>query len=169
MAKVVNLNLNDTPISGAPTTTGFKAINFAADYVKSQNTPLSCLLTYNKAPYDAPQTVRFSSTPISNIYANTAVDPSYQLPYKRGQSLLAQLTQIATITDDADPTYRVDLPFESHLVFRCPQTSFLTDAQLYGIIQRAFCTLADSAMDPVNFFGSRIAMLLRGGMVPKGL
>lgn len=168
MTKVINLNVSDTPISGAPTTVPCPSLNWGKDFAKKQNVAGQAVLSYNASPADAPQTVRFASTPISNIYTNTAVDPSYQLPNKRGVSLLAQLTQVVTVTDDAVPEYRVDLPFEAHVVFRTPLTSFLTEAQMFGIITRAFACLIDE-QTPANPSEYRLKQLLRGVMVPDNL
>jgi len=168
MAYVANMNLNDTAIASAPTSITAPMINWGADYIKSQNVPGSVVLAYNKAPIDAPQTVRFASTPIANIYQNTPVDPSYQLPQKRGLSLVAQLNQVVTVTDNADPSFRVDLPYSAHVVLRTPMSSFLTEAQIWSILTRAMSCLVDK-QTVANPYEYRLKQLLRGGLVPDRL
>lgn len=168
MAKVVNMNANDTLISGAATTITIQPLNYGKDWVKTQNTAGTAVLTYMNSPTDAKQTIRYATTPIANVYANTTVDPSYQLPNKRGVSIVAQLNHVVTVTDDSDSEYQVELPIEAHVVMRIPQTSLLSDTQLFYIVKRAISTLIDE-QTPANPETYRFSQLIRGAMVPDNL
>jgi len=147
-------------------------INWHSDYVKSQVGPKNVVLTSLRTPIDAPKTVRFSVTPVGNVYTNSGVDPSYQLPQKRGVSVLGQVTRVITVTDNTDPTFRVDLPFSAHLVFRTPLISYLTEAQILSLIMEVPALFFDMSQtyydtDEPDKRAIRLSQLLRGAVIPQ--
>lgn len=169
MAHVVNMNVTDTAQTTPNTWSKPVALNYGQDYAVTTDSANNVQLSYKRAPFDAPQRVRFAATPVANIYANTDVDPSYQLPNKRGISLLAQLTQVVTVTDDVDPTYRVDLPLEAHMVIRIPKTSLLSDSQLFSVAERAYSLIFDASRGVDAPESLWFTDLIRGTMRPKSL
>lgn len=170
MTKVIDFHEADTAISGATGSVALDVLNYAKDWVPTQTVAGQTMLSYSKAPPDAKSTLRYATTPVSNIYTGSTVDASYQLPNKRGISLLTQLTQVVTVVDDADPLgARIDLPFSTHVVFRCPLTSLLTDAQYTSLFVRGISGIADSSLSNTALVGARLAQLIRGQMTPSGV
>lgn len=168
MAKVVSYNEADTAITGASQNLTISALNYGADWVPTQTIAGQTQLSYVRTLPDAKSTIRYASTPIANIYTGSSVDASYQLPNKRGLSLLGQTTQVVTITDSADSTYRIDLPFSTHWVFRAPLTNLLSEDQMYHVFARGLSSCVDRAIDS-NDNSVRLWQLLFGQMTPKNV
>lgn len=167
MAKSVTLNINDTAISGGPQalSVSLPAINWPVDWSKTVDEAGSATLTYKPAPFDAPQTAKFAVNRIANIYAGSPVDASYQLPYKRGASILCQVNLVASVTDTADSTYRVDLPLSAHLVIKAPMSGLLTVNDIRSVAERAFALLYETGSTD----STRLTELLKGSMLPEGV
>lgn len=106
---------------------------------------------------DRPCDVRFAVSRVSNIYNGSGVSTANQAPSKEGLTLLAQVTQIASVTDDSDPSYRIDLPLSAHIVLKVPRSSDLTTVDLEAFVSEAFGLLYDGS-------STRLARLLRGGV-----
>jgi len=167
MAKTVNLHIADTPIEGGPSSLSvdLPAINWPKDWSKVKDVSGSATLSYKPAPFDAPQTAIFAVSKIANVYTGTPVDPSYQLPFKRGMSVLCQCNLVASVTDTEDPTYRVDLPISAHLVIKAPVSGLLTVGNIRTVAERAMSLIYETgAVDD-----SRLTELLKECMLPEGV
>jgi len=162
MSKTVTLNFTDTAGGTAPTIT-MSAINYGTDFVKVANQAGLADLSNLTSPTDAPNTVRFSLNPISDIYKGTPVTDAYKSPNKSGFSLLSQCNVVATITDSEDATYRVDLPLSAHIVLKAPYDANITTAHLVTISNRALGGLyeTDGTL--------RVGNMARGGLLPADL
>lgn len=167
MAKVVSLGHTDTPISGVTTLTFPRAIlNYEKDFrIKSNDAGKEVVLTNLTSPLDRPEKIRIAYTEIANIYSGSGVDPAVMAPSKKGVSLLVQLTNVMSVTDDTDPSYRIDQPFSLHLVLKFPSSEYLTGA----VVQEQVGRLLSSCFDSGSLSTDRLEALLRGSLIPSDL
>lgn len=114
-------------------------------------------------PTDQPETIRFASKDISNIYTGTGIDPAFYATSRRGISVVSELFEVATVTDSDDPSFRIDLPCQVHTVFKVPVSQYLQADDILSLLFRQFA---------LNFQGSddtakRIDDLIHGALIPK--
>jgi hypothetical protein len=168
MTKVVNTGYTDTPVSGVTGPLKFDrdVLNFQKDFrIKSNANGKEVVLTNISSPVDRPENIRLAYTEIANIYSGTGIEPSVLAPTKKGVSILAQLTEVLSVTDSTDADYRVDLPVSAHLVLKVPQSEFIGAVEIEKVIGRLLSSLFDSgAID-----AARLNAILRGSLVPSGL
>lgn len=167
MAKVKSMGYTDTPVSGVSSLTFPRAIlNFDKDWrVKSNNAGKEVVLTNITSPVDRPEKIRIAYTDVANVYNGTDIEPSVAAPTKRGVSILAQVTETISVTDDANPDYRLDLPVSFHLVIKVPASAEITAADVQNGIGRLLSSLYDTGVSST----SRLEAILRGALVPSEL
>jgi len=167
MAKVITQGFTDTPVSGVTALTLPRAIlNFDKDFrVKSNNNGKEVVLTNITSPIDRPENIRLAYSDITNIYSGTGIEPSVTAPTKRGVSILSQITDVVSVTDDTDADFRLDLPLSMHLVIKVPASEYITSDQLQLTLGRLLSSLFDSGSQS----GSRLEAIVRGSLVPTEL
>jgi hypothetical protein len=167
MAKVINKGYTDTAVEGVTALTFPRAIlNLEKDFrVKSNNSGKEFVLTNITSPIDRPENIRLAYTDIANIYNGTGIEPSVASPTKKGVSILAQVTDVISVTDSADVDYRIDLPLSAHVVLKVPASEHVTSAQVQEVLGRLLSTLFDTG----STSGSRLEGILRGSLVPTEL
>jgi hypothetical protein len=168
MTKVINYGFTDTPISGVtgPLVFNRDVLNFQKDFrVKTNNPGKEVVLTNITSPVDRPENIRLAYQEIANIYSGTGIEPSVLAPTKKGVSILAQVTEVLSILDDADASYRVDEPASAHLVLKLAQNELITPAVVERLIGRLLSSLYDSGL----LTQDRLKAILRGSLVPAGL
>lgn len=167
MAKVKSDGYTDTAIAGNPVLTFPRAsLNIAADLrVKSNQPGKEVVFTNITSPIDRPEKIRIAYSDVTNVYAGTGIDASVLAPTKRGISILVQVTDVMSVTDDADPDYRIDLPVSYHLVIKVPASEFITADEVKTGIGRLLSSLFDTGVSTT----SRLEAILRGSLVPTEL
>lgn len=167
MAKVISKGYTDTPISGVTSLNFPRAIlNFQKDFrIKSNNNGQEVVLTNITSPVDRPENIRLAYTNVANIYGGTSIEPSVLAPTKRGVSILTQITDVMSVTDDANADFRIDLPLSAHLVLKVPQSEYVTSAVVQELVGRLLSSLFDSGVVTT----SRLEAILRGSLVPTEL
>lgn len=166
MAKVINKGYTDTPVSGVTSLTFPRAIlNFKEDFRVKGNQPNEAVLVNITSPVDRPESIRIASSNITNVYTGTSIEPSLCAPTKRGISVLAQVTDIISVTDDTDPDYRIDLPVSYHVVIKIPANENLTSTLIQEGLGRLVSTLFDTGSTTLT----RIEALIRGSLVPTDI
>jgi hypothetical protein len=167
MTKEIKAGYIDTPVSGVTTLTFPRAVlNLQKDFrVKSNNSGKEVVLTNITSPIDKPENIRLAYTDIANIYNGTGIEPSVAAPTKRGVSVLAQVTDVLSVTDTADADFRVDLPLSCHLVIKVPASEYVTATQVQAVVGRLLSSLFDTG----STTNSRLEAILRGSLVPSEL
>ena len=166
MSKTVNAGYTDTPISGVTSLTFPRGlVNYAADFRVKKDGADEAIITNLTTPVDRPEKFRWSVSDVANIYSGTDIDPSVYAPSKRGVSVLAQVTEVYSVTDSEDPTFRIDLPVSAHLVLKVPASEYLTAAILQTIVGRLVSGLFETGVTTTD----RFAALIRGSLLPKDL
>lgn len=166
MSLSLNKNILDTPVSGVPTLAiACPTLNFAVDYaVKDANASEAALVNLTGTVSDV-ETIRIKRADVANVYTNSGIDPSYQAPSKRGQSVVTQINAVYTVVDSSDASYRVDLPLQCHLVLKVPHNPLITEGVVLDAAKRCFSTLFDTG----STTSGRLARVLRGSLVPSDL
>lgn len=114
MAKTVNVGYTDTPIGGVSSLNFARGlINYGADFRRKLQNASELVMTNLTSPVDRPEKFRLSYSDVANIYSGTDIDASVYAPSKKGVSVLCQLTEVFSVTDSVDATFRVDLPISA--------------------------------------------------------
>lgn len=167
MSKVISTGYTDTAISGVTSLEFPRAIlNFEQDFrVKSNNSGKEVVITNITSPIDRPENIRIAYTDIANVYSGTGVEPSILAPSKRGVSILAQVTDVLSVTDTTDADYRIDLPISAHMVIKVPSNDNITAAVVQTLVGRLLSSLFDEGVSTT----ARLDAILRGSLVPSEL
>lgn len=167
MTKSVNNGYVDTPVTGVPSLTFPRAVlNFQKDFrVKANNPGKEVILTNITSPVDRPENIRIGYTNIANIYSGTSVEPSVFAPTRKGVSILSQVTDILSVTDNTNADYRIDLPVSAHLVLKVPASEFITADVVQTLVGRLLSSLFDTGATSTT----RLDAILRGSLVPAGI
>lgn len=167
MAKVTSLGFTDTPIEGV-TSLDFPRglVNFGANFrVKSNQAGKEVILTNITSPVDRPEKIRIGYSDVANIFSGTGVEPNVAAATKRGVQILAQITEVISVTDDADPEYRLDLPVSYHLVIKVPTSEYITSSVINTGLGRLLSSIFDTGVTTT----SRLDAILRGALVPSDM
>jgi hypothetical protein len=167
MAKEIKAGYTDTPVEGVTALTFPRAVlNVKQDFrVKANNNGKEVVLTNITSPIDRPEQIRLAYTDVANVYNGTGIEPSVAAPTKRGVSILAQVTDVLSVTDTADADFRIDLPMSCHLVIKVPSSEYVTAEQVKAVIGRLLSSLYDTGVTS----NSRLEAILRGSLVPTEL
>lgn len=167
MAKVKSMGFTDTAIEGVSSLTFPRGlINFDKDFrVKTNIAGKEVVLTNITSPVDRPEKIRIAYSDVANIYSGTGVEASVTAPTKRGVSILAQVTEVISVTDSVDPNYRIDLPVSYHLVIKVPANENLSSADIEIGLGRLLSGLFETGSTAT----SRIDSILRGSLIPSDL
>lgn len=162
MAKTVSLNFTDSA-GGTAKSLVLPLINYSADYVKVVDIAGEAILTNLTSPTDCPNTMRFSTSAVADIYKNSGITAEYRSPSKKGFSLLAQSRAVYTVSDSVDTSYRVDLPIEAHIVVKAPNDANITSAMLEAVIARTVRGFYETNAS------LRLAAMARGSLLPTDI
>lgn len=166
MTKSVSVNYTDTAISGVSSLNLARGlVNFKADWKVKVDDASQLIATNLTSPLSAPETFRFGCQEVADVYKGARVDVSYASPTKRGVSVLSQLNEIWTVTDSADPTYRVDLPISAHIVIKVPNNENITPAMVQTLLGRVCSGFYNTGLATTE----RFQAMLRGSLKPSDL
>lgn len=166
MSKTINFGYTDTPIPGVTSLELPRGlVNFGADFRIRSEKKDEMILTNITSPIDRPERFRIAWSLVDSIYNGSGIAEANQAPSMRGVNLLVQLTEVASIADSTDPTYRIDVPISAHCVVRIPAVEELTEAHVQAVLGRlvsGFYETGDTAT-------RRIKALLRGSLEPSDI
>lgn len=167
MAKSKSVGYTDTAVSGVTSLTLPRSVlNIGSDFrVKSDIAGKEIVLTNITSPSDRPEKIRIAYSEIPNIYTGSGIEPSLTAPTKRGVSVLIQETNVISVTDSADPAYRIDLPVSYHLVVKVPSSEYITGSDILTGVGRLLSGLFDTGVTTT----SRLESIIRGSLVPTEL
>lgn len=163
MAKTINKGYDVT--NETSLITAAVGFDFASDFRTKENGVNEVKLVNTTSPIDRPETLRFAYSEIKDVYKNTDIDASVMAPSHKGVQILAQLNDVYTLTDDADASYRVDLPVSAHVVIKIPACEYITSSDVLGLVDR----LNGSLFDSQTMDSNRLQALLRGVLEPSEL
>lgn len=166
MSQTINYGYTDTAISGVSSLNFPRGlVNFGADFRVQKNATTDVTLVNLTSPIDRPEKFRFAISDIANVYTNTGIDPSVWGASRQGQSLLIQVSEVLSVTDSADPSYRVDLPVVCNITIKTPKTSLITPDYILALLGRAVSGAFETGLTTT----SGIQRLEHGSLIPKDL
>lgn len=164
MAKVKTNNYTDTPIEGVSSLNFPRALlNFSKDFRVKSDTGKEVVLVNTTSPLGAIEKIRISYSDVANVYSGTGIDASIMAPTKQGVSILAQVTDVISVTDDTNADYRIDLPISCHLVVKIPASEHISASDVQARIGRLLSSLFDTGVSTTT----RLEAILRGSLVPS--
>lgn len=163
MAKTISKGYTDTIT--ATKNVAIPDLDYDADFrVKSQD-PGSAILANITSPLDRTETLTFGYSEIKDVYKDQSIDSAVQPASHKGVQILAKVTDVFSLTDSSDASYRVDLPVSAHVVIRVPACEYISTGDIQGLAMRAVAGLFDTG----KIDTTRLASLLKGALVPKEL
>lgn len=163
MAKTINKGYVTTDETSLVTAAvGF---DYATNFRVKSNQSDEVKLVNTTSPLDRPEQLRIAYSEIGDVYRNTSIDSSVYAASRKGVQILAQLTDVYSLTDDTDASYRVDLPISAHVVIRIPACEHITSSDILGIVNRLNGLLYDNQ----SVDSTRLEAMLRGSLVPGSM
>lgn len=161
MSKSTSWGLTDTPINGV-TSLNFQRglLNFSSDFSVSESSPKECKLVNLTSPLDRVERVTIATTPVASIYKDSGIDPKVQAPSKKGTQVLVKIQDILSVSDSADPGYRIDLPLQAHMVLRFPNDETITADVILKQLGRMISCIYDTGSTAT----SRLNEIIRGAL-----
>lgn len=163
MSKSINVGYTDTVTTAKSLSR--PDLSYTADFRVRNEVPGETILVNLSSPIDRPETVRFGYSEIKDVYKNTSIDPSVMAPTRKGVQVLAQVNDIYSLTDSADPSYRVDLPVSAHIIVKVPACEYITPDMVQSLVARTVASLYDTGTTT----STKISQLLKGALTPTGL
>lgn len=137
-----------------------------SDYaVISDDASSECIMTNLNAPTDQPETLRWAQRPIKNVYSNSGIEPSLYSQLKTGISILAELREVAKVTDSENAAYRVDYPVRVYTVIECPNDGAVSNDDISAVVKRHLSLLYTDAQSS----SSRISEMRHAAVAPTSL
>lgn len=126
------------------------------------------VLVNTTTPIDQPETLRFATQTIGNIYNGTQVAAENRSVSQRGIQLLSQLNDILRVVpEDGDGCCGVtafDLPIGSHLVVKVPLNQYVTPDLVLQVVLRNVAMMFNGSVT-----SERLNELLRGALKPSSM
>lgn len=118
------------------------------------------------SPKDAPEVIKCGYEDISNIYANSGIDPKVYAPSVKGGRVLVQVNDTYSYYDPNDLSApRYDLPVSAQIVLKFPNFEEIDETVLLTTIGRAIGAMFDTDDNTT----ARLKAICRGCLVPLGL
>lgn len=168
MSKTVSPNYTDTTPSGWSGDHGITIpkTNTGVDFRVESQKANSLIITNLTSPIGYPETVKFSTETIPDMYAGTTVEKALYAPSRKGRGVLVSLHDVFKETSSTDETYEKALPFKTSIAFQFLQNSSVTTAMVLGEIARLLSFLYDTTSATMN---SRLEALIRGSLKPNDM
>lgn len=162
MSKSLGFSFTDTAF-GAPAVLNLVRANtnYGADWSPVKQTPGETIITNITASTDRPEKIRIAYSEVKDVYAGSSIDPAYMAPSKKGFSLVAQITEIARVTETVDASF-YDLPITAHIVIKAPANELVTATVLETILKRLLSSLYNDNLTTIARFNE----LVRGVVTP---
>lgn len=120
------------------------------------------------SPIDRPETVRFATKRISDIYKGTGISISMQAPIKTGTQVLVSVKGISETTN-SETGARYLAPYSAHEVFVFPDDPAFAAAlrlEVQSRLQALSLKVSGAAVDAIS---SRLMEMAMGAILPAGL
>lgn len=165
MSTTISWNRQDSASTPAVGKLQPDTINYANDFARRGGDNTSLTIVNVTGPADRSETIKYAYNRVSNVYTGSQIDPSAFAQSKAGASVLVQVNDIMSITDDTTKI-RTDLPLQAHLVVKVPLHEAVTSQVLDQLLLRLLAaTYEQNGVTP----GPRLAALIRGAVTPKAL
>jgi hypothetical protein len=170
MSKQLSKN-NPTPGVAIPDTTyeRMKAFNFKdSPFDVIEDEANKCVVIDTATPIDRQRVMTFIRDSVKNVYSGTTIPDEYRLGSTAGIRIINKVSDIWTITDTADASYRKDIPVEAHVVLTVPLVDLINEQHMYQLVMDAAATMfyAKDAGNGTFAATARLAKEARGIVKP---
>lgn len=156
---VVDL-VTDT-ISTAKTLT-ITDLDFVHDYVKTQDTAEEAkLANITSNALGTAETIRYAKSDVKNVYTNTTVGSSNQMPVKTGIRTLVEVSTLVQATNSVSGEEYL-IPVRAWTCVQVPSASFISDDVLEYALGRAISAMFNTGEATIN----RVEEVARGSLLP---
>lgn len=163
MAKVISKGYTDTVV--ATKSLSIPDLSFSTDFCKKVDDPGTAVLANVTSPLDRTELITFGYSEVRDVYKDQNIDSSVQAASHKGVQILAKVTDVFSLTDSVDPSYRVDLPVSAHVVIRVPACEYISTSDIEKLALRAVSALYDTGAITTT----KLANVLKGALIPKGM
>lgn len=163
MSKTLNVGYTDTVAT--PKNLPVPDLSYGVDFRVKSETANEVVITNVTSPIDRPEQLRFGYSEIKDVYANTSVDPSVYSNSRKGVQILCQVTDVYSVSDTVDATYRVDLPVSCHVVVKIPACELITPDQIKALVFRSVSGMFETG----QVTSARLNSMFRGSLTPTAL
>lgn len=131
----------------------------AADFAVTATDAESVTETALAAPMGRPENFQYGRKLVKDIYANASVQPAYRAPSSAGVKVMVNWSAIASLTNEADATFRQDFPLSVRTTITVPMSDYMSGNDVLKMLQHSIGGfLADTAS------ADRLTKLLRGAL-----
>jgi hypothetical protein len=130
--------------------------------------PNKCVILDTATPIDRQRVMTFIRDTVKDIYTGSTIPQAYRLGSTAGVRIINKVSDIWTITDTEDASYRVDFPVEAHTVITIPLVDLITEQDMYQQVMDAAATMfyAKDSGDGTFTATARLAKEARGIVKP---
>lgn len=138
-------------------------LSYATDYAKTTDEPAEAILAnLTSTALGTMETIRYAKSDVKNVYTNTSVGASNQMPAKTGIRTLAEANVLIQATNNVSGEEYL-VPIRAWTCVQIPTASFISDAVLGYAMGRALGAMFDTGLATT----SREEAVARGSLVPN--
>lgn len=155
------VGLTTDTISTAKTLT-IKDLDFVHDFVKIQDTADEAkLANVTSSALGVAETIRFAKSDVKNVYTNTTVGASNQMPVKSGIRTLVEVSTLVQATNSVSGE-EYQIPVRAWTCVQVPTASFISEKVLEYALGRAISALFNTGDTSID----RVEEVARGSLLP---
>lgn len=138
-------------------------LKYSTDFKRTVDEPAEAkVVNITSANILSPEELRFGRKTIKNVYLNSNIDVSAQLPEKQGVQVMAELKFHLQATNSVSGL-EADLPFTVRTVLYTPASSVVTsDAIKYALLRGVASCFATGSTNETRF-----VELIKGSLLPS--
>lgn len=145
-----------------PKTLTISDLDFAHDFVKTEESATEAkLANITGSALGSPETIRFAKSDVKNVYSNTPISLSNQMPVKTGVRTLVEVNTFIQATNGVSGE-EYQIPIRAWTCVQVPTASIISDTVLTYAIGRAIGAMFNTGSVDI----SRIASVARGSLLP---
>lgn len=135
-----------------------------SDYAKTQDEPNEAILANaTSVEVISPESVRFCSTKVNNVYNKRNIDVNAQAPVKSGVQVMSELKFNLRAVNSVSGQ-EIDLPFTGRIVLMVPSYQAVNSTAIEYALKR---TISAAFNDSSDVSAARILELARGSLIPE--
>lgn len=138
-------------------------LSYASDYVKTSDEPTEAVLAnITSTALGTMENLRFAKSDVKNVYTNTQVGASNQMPVKTGVRTLVEANVLIQAANSVSGEEYL-IPIRAWTCVQVPTASFISEAVLSYVMGRALGAMFDTGVATT----SREESIARGSLLPN--
>lgn len=145
-----------------PKTLTVTDLDFVHDFVKVQDTATEAKLANTTgSALSVAETIRYAKSDVKNVYTNTSVGSSNQMPVKTGTRTLVEVSALLQATNSVSGEEYL-IPVRAWTCVQIPTASFISNAALEYTLGRAISAMFNTGSATI----ARTEDIARGSLLP---